>query len=269
MAIKLVPYDEYAKYLVFIRENPELGLPVPRSWLDYSEHRDEWAALYSEPEPTPSPEPPSPTPPSPAPPVPPEPEERERTDDEIREYQAYRRYASTYGDPDDWYPLSIDDYFANWDIAQEQLDEWKEEVTQAEQREIEYEKEQQEADRRREEAYQKSQYAQQEAYHEQPEYGQQYEKWLGAQRDKSLPIQHFMERMFPSYREQFEATQPRPTGYATREEARTEAARRETEFQNWTNRKLPEMEAEFWEQSPYQREERPSIFAPRLRSVSY
>jgi len=100
---------EYHNYLDYIKAHPDADLTTPFDIYDYLEHRDEWAPSWMEGEPTPWPEVPEPY----------------YSDEEVREYATYQNYASRFGDPDDWHPVDIEDYFKNWDIAQEQLGEWK------------------------------------------------------------------------------------------------------------------------------------------------
>jgi len=334
---------DYADYLAFIKQYPDLGLPIPQNINDFIAHQAEWEALY-------------------APPEEPEPEEPEPgehgyqyNDDQIREYYTYRNYASAYGDLRDWYPNDIEDYFKNYDVAQEQLNEWKQEekdqekptytdaqnreyntyrryasaygdpndwytldikdyfdnydlareqLTKWQQEEIdkgvkqtEYEAEQtkqkaeyeakqaeyekwalspEEQARRREEGYQsalesraRAEYAAREAYGEAPEYRTSFSNWLQTQGSQSQYLKDYIENKYPSLRTQYEATQPRLTGYPTREEARAEAERREAGFKAWLPAQLPTVEAEFWGQAPAQRGERPQVYNPRSRYIAW
>ena len=302
---------EYQAYLDYIKANPILGLPVPKDIDDYYANRDKWIEEYT---PTPTPEP--------------TPEVRTYTDDEFREYNTYRRWASSQGTPDDWYPVDIDDYFNHWDIAQEQMDEWKGEASEAEKKRLEeeekaaerqakYEAEQAEAEkyaltpeeqarrreesyaytqqqraiseayqkaalspeeeaRRREEQYAYSQWAQerarisaQEAYRETPEYQGSFYNYFEGLSSTPGRFQDFMLAMFPKLREEWEATQPKLTGYPTPQEARAEATRRETAFGQWLPTQTKKMMEQFYVQAPPERGERPAYFAPRLRSVNF
>ena len=291
-----VQIAEYEAYLEFIGNNPDAGFPVPRDIDDYFERRDEWEKEYAPPPPPPEEEaPPSEeVPPGEEPPpreeVPPgeevPPEEAEYSDEDYREYYTYRNYASAYGDPSDWYPLNIADYFANWDISQEQLTEWKAEETAKATERTEYEQEREEAKQydlsplesalRRQESYEygkwaraQSKYGAQEAYRETPEYGKQLYGWLGGQEPKSEPLQQWMRAMFPTFQREYEAGLPRLTGFPTREAARTEATKREAGLEQWLGAQESALEERFYMQRPYERGERPSLFAPRLREVSY
>ena len=226
------------------------------------------------------------------------------TDAQNREYNTYKRYASAYGDPKDWYPVNTKDYFDNYDVTQEQLNEWKQEEKEAgtkrkelETERAEYERQQaadraeqqakraeyekwalspEEQARRREESHQagleakaRAEYARQEAYGEAPGYQEPFSQWLQTQGDQSQYLRDYIESKYPSLRTQYEATQPRLTGYPTREEARAEAERRETGFKAWLPAQLPTVEAEFWGQAPAQRGERPQVYSPRSRYIAW
>ena len=265
---------DYKDYLAFIKQYPELGLPVPKDIRDFVENQEKWANEFVPPEE----------------PGPKEPELGEPgykyTDEQNREFNTYRRYASAYGDPKDWYPISIDDYFKNHDVALEQQKEWKaEETTKAEEqaereaKQAEYGKwalSPEEQAERREESYQagleakaRTEYARQEAYGETPRYQEPFVAWLATQGDKSMALQNYIESKYPSLRTQYEATQQRLTGYPTRERARAEAGRRETGFEAWLSTQLPAVEEEFWGQPPARRGERPAAYAPRMRHINW
>lgn len=224
--------EEYNNYLDYLKAHPDKELPKPFDIQDYLKHRDEWAPGWMEEEPTPWPEEPEPY----------------YSDEEVREYNTYRDYGSRFRDPGDWMPVDIADYFRNWDTAQEQLTEWKTLATKEEQQKTERE---------------------QEAYGEAPEYGQSFSNWFGAQGSRSQPLQSFIEGMFGTLRTQYQATQPRLTGFPTREEARTEAERREAGFEAWLPKQIPAVEEQFWAQAPRRRWEAPGTFAPRIRSVAF
>ena len=349
---------DYADYLAFIKQYPDLGLPVPQNINDFIEHQAEWEKEFA-----PSPEPPEPEePPTPLEPKKPEytyeqgrefidyrkyaykygdpydweadtiddyfknlnvvrrqlrdwkakeareGEEGEKaskyTDDQYREYNTYKNYASAYGDPADWYPVNIGDYFGNYDVAQEQLKEWRQEETEKgaergrqkeeyeaekserarqrkeyEAKQAEYERwalSPEEQARRREEGYQsalesraRAEYAAREAYGEAPEYRTSFSNWLQTQGSQSQYLKDYIENKYPSLRTQYEATQPRLTGYPTREEARAEAERREVGFKAWLPTQLPSVEEEFWGQRPTERGERPAAYAPRMRHIAW
>jgi len=236
---------EYHNYLDYIKAHPDAELTTPFDIYDYLEHRDEWAPSWMEEEPTPWPDVPEPY----------------YSDEEVREYNTYLDYRSRFGDPDDWRPVDIEDYFRKWDIAQEQLGEWKTEE--------QYQLSPEEQARRREESYARSQYAAQEAYHETPEYGESFSNWFGTQGTKSQPLQSFIEGMFGKLQTEYQAGLPTLTGFPTREEARAEAEKRQTGFEAWLPQQIPAVEEQFWAQSPRQRWEAPGTFAPRIRTVAF
>lgn len=261
---------EYEAYLAALEQYPDSGLPVPKDIDDYFKNRDKWQDEYVPPE-EPTEE---------------EIEEREYTDEEKREYYTYRNYERAYRDPDDWVAFDIEDYFKNWDIAQEQLGEWQTEEVEREREQTEYEREREEAERwalspeesarRREEGYEYSQwvreraeYGAKEAYRETPEYGQTFSNWFSSEASKSQPLEAFIKGMFGELRTEYQTGMPRLTGFPTREEARAEAGRREAGFEAWLPKQLPELEQKFWAQAPWKREERPGLFAPRIRTVSF
>lgn len=182
---------EYDAYLKFINDNPGIGLPVPKDIDDYFANRETWIGQYSaeatEGETTEHKE--GGTPESAGyhwdirrngwvgpgdvfiprgtnewlSKFEPEKGETEYSDEDVREYYTYRRYASSYGERDDWYAVSLEDYYNNWDVAQEQLTAWKDVATEKEQEEIDAQAEKdyreqfqlspEEAARRREESY--------------------------------------------------------------------------------------------------------------------
>lgn len=331
---------DYADYLAFIKLYPDLELPVPKDINDFITHQAEWEAQYA-PEPTPEP----------TPELKPGEPGYEYNDDQTREYYTYRNYGSAYGDPADWYPVDIEDYFKNYDVVQEQLTEWKQEekdqqeptYTDAQNREYnsykryasvygdpsdwypadiedyyanldsaqtqlakwqqkeidqgvkqteveQYTKEQralakayqavalspEEEARRREESYQsalesraRAEYAAQEVYGETPAYQNSFSGWLDTQNSQSQYLKDFIENKYPSLRTQYEATQPTLTGYPTREEARAEATRREAGFEAWLPTQLKTVESEFWGQRPTVRGERPAAYAPRMRYTAW
>ena len=259
--------EEYIAYIAFLKTEAGKDFPHPKDIDDYFANKDKWAGQYPPVEPTPE----EPTPEEPTP------EEPEYTTDQKREYQRYWNYADAYGEPGDWYPLNMGDYFKNRSVAQEQLNEWlaaeqtrQSQTAAAEAQQAEYELWQlspEEAARRREESYAATQYARQEAYGETPRYPETFYGWLSEQGDMSKYLRNYIENKYPSLREQYEATLPRLTGYPTREQARTEAAKRESGWQAWLATQMPEVESQFWRQTPYERGERPGTFAPATRTV--
>jgi len=132
-----------------------------------------------------------------------------------------------------------------------------------------YEVDPAEAARRREESYAESRVAAGERYRETPQYQPQFAQWLGEQGQFSGALEQFVESQYPSLRSEFQATQPRPTGFATPEAARTEAARREQAWQGWLGGRTPELEQEYMGQRPAQRGERLWMQAPTMRTANW
>lgn len=182
------------------------------------------------------------------------------TDNQVREYYAFKDYASQYGEPGEWFPVDIGDFFANYDQAQQQLGVWQQVAEDVEKYQISPE----EALRRQEEAYARTQYAAKEAFGETPEYQPAFAQWMGGQEQFSGALQQYVEREYPSLKSEFQATQPTLTGFPTREEARAEAARRESGWQAWLTERTPELEQEYWSQRPLERGERPYMYSPAM-----
>lgn len=179
-------------------------------------------------------------------------------DDQIREFYDFKAYQSQYGEAGDWKPVDIGDFFTNYDQAQQQLGVWQQMAGEVEQ----YAVDPAEAARRREEAYEESRYAAEERYRETPRYGQAFSQWLGGQEEAGGALQEFIEREFPSLRTEFQATQPRLTGFPTREAARAEAGQREQAWQGWLGEMTPEIEQRYYAQRPAERGERLWMQAP-------
>jgi len=294
--------EAQASYQSYLSYYPTVGAPAPKDFADYLAHFQEWMGTYG-----------------------PEAIATERQ----REFEAWSRYASAYGTSDEWYPVDQDDFFANYDKAQEQLKGWK---VLAEEKEATYTNEQlqeyyayrdwaraygdlgelyavdiahyfsdpdtfrqqqvaweqehaeveeydidpAEAARRREEAYERgeeayaeSRYAAEERYRETPQYGQVFDPWLEEQAGFSGALAAFTEKEYPSLVSKYKATQPRLTGYPTREEARAEAGRREAGFAGWLGGQMPGVEQEYWGQRPAERGERLWMQQPTMRTVNW
>ncbi|MCJ7805897.1 hypothetical protein MUP46_04630 [Patescibacteria group bacterium] len=188
------------------------------------------------------------------------------TDDQIREFNAFKDYASQYGKAGEWFPVDIGDFFANYDKAKGQLTTWQQQAGAVE----EYELTPEEAARRREESYQRSQVAAGEAYHETPMYSETFAKeiqqWAGSM---SGALRGFAENQFPSLRAKYEAGVGQMKGYSTPEEARAEAARRASGFEAWLPKQVPELKQQYYEQRPYARGERYQEQSPTLRAVNW
>jgi hypothetical protein len=228
---------DYKDYLAFLETPEGKNFPVPKDVADYIANREQWIADYDY-------------------------YARGYTEEQLREFNTWKRYASTYGTLEDWYPTNIEDWLANYEKAQSQLSEWRKEappeISPAEEA------------RRREEAYAESRYAAEERYTEAPMYGETSAAWLTEQQSRlSGALKNFIEGELPSLRSEFEATQPRPTGYPTREEARGEARRREREYEAWLGERLPEEYQEYMSLRPAQRGERLYMQAPSVRTVNW
>jgi len=192
-------------------------------------------------------------------------EEVEFSDEQVREWNTFKAYASQHGEITDWFPVSIEDYFANYDQAQQQLGTWQERAAAVEPYEVDPE----EAARRREEAYEEGRYAAKERYREPPMYQEAFAGWLGQQGQLSSALQEYTERQYPSLRAEYGAEAGRLTGFPTREAARAEAARREQGWQAWLTEKRPEVREEYYAQRPAQRGERLWMQRPTVRAVAW
>ena len=187
------------------------------------------------------------------------------TDDQIRELNDYKQWYYKHGKPGDLMPVDASDFITNYDKFQGQLSTWKQIADEEEQ----YELDPAEAARRREEAYEESRYAAEERYGETPRYGEAFTQWLGGQETAGGALQQFIEREYPSLKSEFGATQPRMTGFPTREEARAEASRRESAWTGWLSEMTPEIEQRYYAQRPTERGERLWMQAPTMRAVNW
>jgi len=206
--------------------------------------------------------------------------------EQVREYNAWKSYASKYGGLTDWYPVNMEDWVTHYDRAQGELkgwlkahgeweewrageDEWQQKQRQRQEEQWEHGLDPEEAARRREESYAEGRYAAQERYHEQPMYNQTFAKWMDDQRGFSGALSEFVESQYPSLRAQFEAGVGREVGYSTREEARASASARESAFEGWLGRATPALYQDYMSQRPSARDERYREYSPTLRSVSW
>lgn len=197
--------------------------------------------------------------------------EAEYTDEQVGEWNAFKDYMG-YREPGEWYPVDIADYFENWDKAQQSLSTWQQRYEEGEAERVageEYALDPEEAERRREEAYAESRYAAEERYRETPQYQAPFTQWFQDQAGFSGALQAFTEREYPSLKSEFQATQPRLTGFPTREEARAEATRREQAWGGWLPGKTPEIEQRYWGQRPAARGERLWMQQPTLRTANW
>jgi len=83
---------DYRNYLDYLKTPAGSRLPVPKNFEDFLAHAEEWYALKRE---------------------------------QDREFETYKKYASKFGVPDDWYAIDKQDFYANYDRAQEQLGAWE------------------------------------------------------------------------------------------------------------------------------------------------
>jgi hypothetical protein len=172
----------------------------------------------------------------------------ERPAEQERLYREYLQWASRYAEPGDWYATDIDDFFRNYDKAMEQQRVWEQRGAEAEVEE---------------------EYLKAERYKQTPEYGQVFNPWLEEQTGFSGAMEQFTEREYPSLLSRFQATQPRLTGYPTREEARAEADRRKAAFGAWLGQESPEIYQKYMGQPPLMRGERPYMYQPTMRTVNW
>jgi len=234
---KYQPLAEYWQYQAFLKTPEGKNFPTPTSYEDYTQNKDRWIEETG----------------------------RGYTDEQIREYNEWKRYASQFGELGDWYSVDIADWLANYDQGQQQLAIWKVEQGKVDQ----YELSPEEAARRREEAYARQQYRQQEEFHEAPMYQEKFQQWIQGRSDTSGALQQYIESKYPSLRAEFESGISREVGFPTREEARTEAAQRESGWQNWLSQRMPETRQEYWGQRPADRGERYYMYSPATRAVSW
>jgi len=236
--------DDYDDYLAFLQTADGKNFPTPKDISDYLTNREQWIADYDY-------------------------YLRGYTEEQLREFNTWKRYASTYGDLTDWFPNNIDDWLANPDKAQKQLAIWQQEHGTALEEEEVSEAEQTEEDKYRQEQREKAAYYEQERYTEAPMYPETFTAWLNQQGQFSGALEKYVESQYPSLRSQFEAGMPRQTGFPTREGARTEAARREAGFQAWLGGEVPELEQKYWGQRPGERGERPYMQSPNIRELGW
>lgn len=123
--------------------------------------------------------------------------------------------------------------------------------------------------RRREESYALTQYGRKEAYREQPRYFEPFAKWIKGQTAISQALRGYVEDKYSSLRARHEADLPPLTGFPTREEARAEAARRESAWEAWLPSQLPDVRQDYYAQRPAERGERYWVQSPTLRTVAW
>lgn len=218
------------------------------------------------------------------------PEQWEESKEEVSQYTTaqqldyikYKKFLNTdegRGWPS---PASIADFLANIDKwaaqmtaqieekAQEEAEVKAQEETQRqEEQQVEYDARQAEYDARQAEQDARAAYARQEAYREQPMYSETFSQWIQGQSDTSQALQAYIKGQYPSLQAEFRAEAGRLTGFPTREEARTEAERRESGWQSWLGERMPETTQEYYAQRPTERGERLWMQAPTLRTVNW
>ena len=205
------------------------------------------------------------------------------------DYIKYKKFLNTDAGRDWPTPASIADFLANIDKwaasmtaafekqAQEEAEAKVQEETkiqeaqQAEQeaKQAEYDAYTAEQRAYAEEARARTEYAAQEAYHEAPMYPETFSQWAQEQSDTSQALQAYIKSQYPSLQAEYKAEVGRLTGFPTREEARTEAGRRERGWESWLGERMPETTQEYYAQRPAQRGERLWMQAPTLRTVNW
>jgi len=100
-------------------------------------------------------------------------------------------------------------------------------------------------------------------------YGETFTGWLEQQGQFSGALEKFAESQYPSLQSQYKAGLPRLTGFPTREEARAEAAKRESGFQAWLGQQTPGIYQEYMAQRPAERGERLWMQQPTMRTVNW
>jgi len=158
---------------------------------------------------------------------------------------------------------------ANYEKAQEQLDIWQQEHGTALEEKGTAETEQAEYDEYIKGQREKTLYHQKERYTEAPMYGETFAGWMGEQEQFSGALQQYVERQYPSLQSQYKAGMPRQTGSPTREEARTEAAKREAGFAAWLSGETPGIYQKYMAQRPTERGERLWMQAPNVKELGW
>ena len=246
---------DYDDYLAALKLYP--NLPTVKDITDFLARRDEIAANWDD-------------------------YLRGYTEEQLREFNTWKRYASAYGGLTDWYPTSIEDWLANYDKAQAQLAKWQRadesaqrayEAAQPSRKELTAEERlflsPGEQLRRQQEAYQEARYAAQERYRETPMLSETFASWMDRQKQMSGAFTGFVEDKYSSLRGIFEAGQPREVGYPTREAARAAAGRTESLWQAWLPQQVPGLYQEYMGQPAWMRGERIPEKAPTLRAANW
>lgn len=275
MAYTNAQIAEYNAYLVFLRTPEGQGFPVPSDMADYFTHVDEWSGGG----------------------VPPE---TEWSVAQKSAYERYKMYSALFREPTDFYARNIQNFFDNYDVANEQLDEWQTEASRdyQEYRDlagyrkpgdlyypslddfiVHYNQAQEQQDiwlglyetAQTEQGQLDEYYEQQrqEAFRPDVQYGPAFYQRQEALKGESVYYQSWMRNMFPELQRRFQATQPRPVGYPTRGEARAAAGETEKVWEQYLDVQKPKLRQEFYGQRPWDRGERPRYYQQRLRQVSY
>jgi hypothetical protein len=233
-AITQAQLDDYNAYLAFLETDQGSGWQSPQNIFDYLTNIDQWAedVLSGGGE-----------------------EGDEWTDDQWREYNQWREWRSNYGEVGDWMPTSIEDFYNNYDKAQDLL--------------AEFQSRQEEAEEEREEEEEYQEYVREEAFHEPARLSDIFSAWMGQQEQFSGAFSGFVESEYPSLRGEWEAGMPIETGYPTREEAREAQASREDIWKAWLPEQIPGLYQEYMSQPPLQRGERPYMYQPTTRSLNW
>lgn len=198
--------------------------------------------------------------------------EADYTDEQKHDYYQYKDYRDKFSELGDKTALDIADYFENYNQYQQQLVGWQQQEAEVSEHELSpEEKAQREAQRweREQLGWERSDYAAKEAYRETPMYGETFTAWLGEQGQFSGALEKYTESRYPSLRSRFEAGMPRQTGFPTREEARSEAAKRERGFQAWLSGETPGIYQDYMSQRPAERGERLWMQAPNVRGLKW
>ena len=95
--------------------------------------------------------------------------------------------------------------------------------------------------------------------------------WYGFLRElePEVPYPRFKwtEKMFPELLRKYKAMQPVPEPFMTEVEAKAAAVKKEASWREFL-KKYP-FKKEWWRMAPYERGERPGVFAPKIRTVSF
>ena len=275
---------EYNAYLLFLRTPEGQGYPVPSSMVDYFTHLDEWSGGTS-----------------------PETPDTEWSASQNAAYERYKMYSALYREPNDFYARTIQNFFDNYDVAGEQLNEWESDASAEYQQYRDYvgyrwqgewyagslddfvtnythaqkqidkwitaygtaQTEQAEQDAYYDVQRARSDEAAREAYRPEVQYGPAFYQKQEALGGESVYYQDWMRNMFPELQRRFQATQPAPVGYPTRAEARTAAGQTAEKWGQYLGVQAPELREEFYSQKPWDRGERPQYYQPPVRQVSY